>query len=312
MFGFTKTRRLRAQLDESQVKVRKMEKLLAEARAEKVEVKQRHQADLHRARLHEGNAAALAELFRRELEISEARPVTLPAGAPPLPPVALRLRVGNDLAAHSFLEFGRTRAAEVTALLASTGRPLASFASVADFGCGCGRVLRHLPDLLPSTQFTGLDIDPEAIQWCQAHLPAGHRFHVVKDLPPSPLPQGEHDAVLALSVFTHLPLAHEQAWLAELVRITHPGGLLLLSFLDEEIMLREGFRPEQALENEDGFYYFQGSVTEGLPGYYKSTYHTEAAVRRLWSADLDILEIRPQVLNGRQSVAICQPRAAGA
>lgn len=106
------------------------------------------------------------------------------------------------------------------------GRPLTSFRSILDWGCGAGRMSRYLPQGGPV--LTGIDIDPDNIETCRRTLPFA-RFHHVELLPPTPFADGSFDLVFGLSVLTHLDEPVQDAWLAELQRITAPGGLALLS-----------------------------------------------------------------------------------
>lgn len=48
------------------------------------------------------------------------------------------------------------------------------------------------------------------------------------------MPDGGCDLVSAYSVFTHIDL-FEEGWLLELLRVTRPGGLLLLTFLGDRL-----------------------------------------------------------------------------
>ena len=48
-------------------------------------------------------------------------------------------------------------------------------------------------------------------------------------LPPLPFDDARFDLVLGYSVFTHLNVQYQDAWLGELRRLVRPGGILLLS-----------------------------------------------------------------------------------
>jgi len=48
--------------------------------------------------------------------------------------------------------------------------PLDSRSRVLDFGCGCGRVLRHWSGV-HGTGVYGCDINPKMVDWCNEHLP---------------------------------------------------------------------------------------------------------------------------------------------
>ena len=100
--------------------------------------------------------------------------------------------------------------------------------AVLEWGCGPGRLIRHLPGLLPglALAITGADYNPESTAWCKAHLP-GIRFVENALNPPLPLAEASFDVVYNFSVFTHLSEAVQLAWAQELKRVLKPGGLLI-------------------------------------------------------------------------------------
>ena len=51
--------------------------------------------------------------------------------------------------------------------------------------------------------------------------------------PPLPYPDKSIDLIYACSVFSHFDAERQTRWLAELQRITRPGGYLLLTFRHE-------------------------------------------------------------------------------
>lgn len=79
-----------------------------------------------------------------------------------------------------------------------------------DFGCGSGRVLRHLPG---ETEAWGCDIHAESIAWIRANLPSVRVF-VNAYTPPLEVEAGTFDLVYATSVFTHIG-EHWSGWLWE-------------------------------------------------------------------------------------------------
>ena len=159
----------------------------------------------------------------------------------PVPPGELMFSVAGSWDVAWFLHSGRESAESLRAALAAVGRPLASCDAVLDFGCGCGRVLRHMRDDGPRRLF-GCDYNPAGVAWVREHLP--HVTVAVNELaPPLPYEARTFDAVYALSVFTHLSAPLQDAWLRELHRVLRPGGLLLFSARGERYAHR--LRPNE-------------------------------------------------------------------
>jgi SAM-dependent methyltransferase len=101
--------------------------------------------------------------------------------------------------------------------------------SVLEWGCGPGRVIRHLPaGLGAGNDLFGSDFQGESIQWCRAHL-RGASFVENSLQPPLPFDSGRFDFIYAISVFTHLSEATSSRWIEELRRVLRPGGVLLLT-----------------------------------------------------------------------------------
>lgn len=166
------------------------------------------------------------------------------ADGPPLPPAYLRTITAGAPDAAAFLRLGRRAADEFGRLAAEHGRPFEG-ADVLDFGCGCGRVARHVL-AADGVRLVGTDLNPKLSAWCRANLPG--RWLDNDPRPPLALADGSIDVVYALSVFTHLYDEGARAWLAELARVVRPGGLALLTVFDAENdpaladdLAREGF-----------------------------------------------------------------------
>ena len=154
----------------------------------------------------------------------------------PLPPPLLRVRVSGFANPKAWLQTGERDAFRIDDLLHRRGVELDSMEAVLDFGCGCGRVLRHWAGR-PGPDFYGVDISRAAVRWCSRHLPFVQATRIDHE-PPLPYPDAKFEFVYALSVFTHLTEDGGRRWLAELVRVLKPGGLLLFTvhgahFLDE-------------------------------------------------------------------------------
>jgi SAM-dependent methyltransferase len=151
-------------------------------------------------------------------------------------PAWLRHRVQGTPDLRTYVEAGRLSRMSTESALHTLPKRLRDFPRILDFGCGCGRTLRWMRDLTPSSRLYGADIDAEAIDWCRKHF-GFVSFQKTNFQPPLPYADDSFDFIYALSVFTHLPPEAQFAWLSELRRVLAPGGILLLTFL--------GYRPEK-------------------------------------------------------------------
>ncbi|MCX6629395.1 MAG: class I SAM-dependent methyltransferase [Candidatus Solibacter sp.] len=248
---------------------------------------------------------------------SAAKPV-----AKPRTPDHLMVRVGGSRAVDmSFYPTGQTAVAQMHALLQHRGTDFDELQSILDFGCGCGRVLLALyHEGLPGRLY-GSDIDKEAVQWCRENFGSAATFDSNEPLPPTRYAGNSFDLVYAISVFTHLPEDNQDAWLAELRRILKPGGLLLTTIHGPRI---HGMLPPEleAAVVKKGFFYvgqadekwpsYLGAKTDGLPDFYRLTYHTFDYVRKHWSNYFEILNIEEQGLNFLHDAVVCRkPMVAG-
>lgn len=99
---------------------------------------------------------------------------------------------------------------------------------ILDWGCGAGRIIRHLPDIIPTAQLFGADANEEMIRWNKAHYPE-ITFTTIHSFPPTPYAPDYFDLVYGFSVLTHIDASAQEAWIEELHRILRSGGVLLLT-----------------------------------------------------------------------------------
>lgn len=99
---------------------------------------------------------------------------------------------------------------------------------ILDWGCGPGRIIRHLPVLLPGSRITGSDYNAGTIAWCRVHLP-GITFKKNGLVPPLDVAENSQDVLYGFSIFTHLSEENHITWASEIHRVLKPQGIAILS-----------------------------------------------------------------------------------
>ena len=257
----------------------------------------------------EQNARLTEELARERTTMTQLRSILRQAEIPPPPPEHLQLRVVGEYI-DRFVTSGTRSVTEFVAALKGVGVNVADCHRILDFGVGCGRVLRRFAETYPHAGFVGVDIDAEAIAWLDANYsPRFGQFAAAPHRPPLDMAGDQFDLIYAISVFTHLDEEMQFAWLSELHRLAKPGGHLLLTvhganyipLFPEEI--QQQFREKEIFYNQDA------TPTDGLPDFYKNTYHGRAYVEREWARYFDILAYLPMGNENHQDLIVCRKRA---
>lgn len=234
-----------------------------------------------------------------------------PAREPDLPSPEQIERVIGAGNLQAFRLGGATIARHIEQLLLERfERPLQSFESILDWGCGAGRLSRYLSLLSPSV--TGVDIDADNVAGCAASLP-GARFAHIGLMPPMPFPEGAFDLVIGLSVLTHLDEPVQDAWLEELRRVTRPGALLLLSVQGLTQMVFFDTPPTLKLEVHRKGILDTGANDQlqavlDTPDYYRNVMHAPDYIMTRWSRWFDVLDILPATA-GTQDLVLLRRRA---
>jgi SAM-dependent methyltransferase len=257
---------------------------------------------LHLARpavaTYEAALAAKSSLVGRDQEEDDGLP---------LPPARMRTQVGPLHAdARFFLESGRHNADLIRSVLSEQGTPVETLESLLDWGCGCGRVLRHW-SRLDDTRVFGCDINPKMVEWCREHL-AFAEVAVNELSPPLPYADSSFELVYAFSVMTHLSEELQQEWVAECRRVLRPGGLFLFSTLGEYFVSRDRLTPAERSSFEEGklVVLYERSAGSSLC----SAYHPHEYVRRELARDFDAVAFRPAADDGRHDIHVLRKPAS--
>lgn len=141
----------------------------------------------------------------------------------PFPPPELMANVSG---LDNELDFSAHGVAIYRALSEASSRPLSDYQSILDFGCGCGRLARMFKG--HPGRIAGCDIDERHVNWINENL-IFMEAKVSKVEPPIPYGDNEFEAVISISVFTHLTECSQDQFLAELHRVCRPHGRLFLT-----------------------------------------------------------------------------------
>jgi SAM-dependent methyltransferase len=182
---------------------------------------------------------------------------------------------------------GALGADTIRSLLHRHGVEMSQVDAVLDFGCGCGRIMRHWK-WLRGPELHGTDYNPYLVRWCEQHLPFAQ--YAVNALEPPTRYEGERfDFVYAISVFTHMEEELGLAWIGELERVLRPGGLLYLTVHGEGRL-----RP---LSQEEKQRFLAGELVVVEPERSGTNacaaYHPERYVRQVLAAELELLDFIP-------------------
>jgi SAM-dependent methyltransferase len=184
---------------------------------------------------------------------------------------------------------------------------------ILDWGCGFGRVARHLNRFAPKAHVLGADIDDENLNWMATNLP--HVEPVPSDIS-GHIEQKDKsvDVVFGISVMTHLRVDVMKLWLKELCRITKDDGLLLLTVAGAgSLAFTSRWVKDADYQTwaRDGRIVFgnKGAVDSNIGGedYYVQSKINEEQVRAIWSEYVDVLEFIPAVF-GYQDMVVCRPK----
>lgn len=219
--------------------------------------------------------------------VASNRKLRKAATSVPIPPNSLIFAATGTRDVRWFLDSGRMTAECFSSTLRGLGRPIESFRAILDFGCGCGRVMRHWSSVR-GPALRGCDYNARAIAWDRENL-CFASFEQNQLRPQLPYNAGSFDLVYAISVFTHLPESSQRPWIEDLYRVMLPDGILILTLSGRGDFRR--LTPQNRISFESGKLVvldpeFAGTNMCGV-------YHPPEYVRREWSDLFELLVHEP-------------------
>ncbi len=163
-------------------------------------------------------------------------------------------------------------------------------------------------ELAEGAELHATDTDADAIAWVREHLPFVEA-RTNEPLPPLSYPDGYFDLVYNHSVFTHIDEHMQDAWLAELRRVTRPGGHVVLTVHGEHAFSQTPDPPWADFEQRG--IVFVAHAQEPFPAWYGVTYHATWYVFARWSRWLRIRAYVPRGALGLQDMILLERRADG-
>lgn len=229
-------------------------------------------------------------LFRKQLankdrELAELRNQI--EGGPPIPPPEEIYLVTGAEDASWFLRSGEIHTRIIRDLLRKNGLVIEEFDSLLDFGCGCGRLIRHW-NMLERPAIHGTDYNPRLTSWCEKNLDFA-RFRVNDLVGELKYESGKFDLVYAFSVFTHLTEDQQSFWIEELARVLRPGGHLLITTHGERFI--EKLSPDDVKRYREGYLVVRREEEAGSNRC--AAFHPESYVRERLAGNLSVIDCRP-------------------
>lgn len=134
-----------------------------------------------------------------------------------------------------------------------------TFKKILDFGCGSGRLIRHLASL-KTAELHGCDYNQDVVKWCQKNFDFAE-FQRSELAPPLTYGSDMFDFIYLRSVFTHLSAQMQKKWMREFHRILKPGGILCFTTHGSQFMDR--LNPYEQIRYEAGELIAQDLEYEG-------------------------------------------------
>lgn len=205
-----------------------------------------------------------------------------------VPPAALAFDAYNHVHWQAYHDSGMLHARLVADVIREHHRGDAL--RICEWGCGPGRVIRHLRSALAdrSIELFGTDENPASVAWCRSHIPDVEFRRNGRD-PPLPFDDDALDVLYAISVFTHLSEPGHERWADEVLRVVRPSGLVILTTHGDACAGR--LLPNERERYRAGKLVVRGGVREGSKCFV--AYHPPAYVRGRLLTNADVVAHLP-------------------
>jgi SAM-dependent methyltransferase len=233
----------------------------------------------------------------------------------PFPPAALMHRTSGVDSDQQFAAHG---AAILRALAAASPKPLSEYRDLLDFGVGAGRLARMFKGF--KGRYAGADIDAGVVDWIAGNLPW---VQAVKTEPGRLLPfaDANFNAVVGISIFTHMNEQDQFFYLGELRRVTRAGAMLFLTVSGARVLERaetdsniadmlampEGglVMARAAFDTGEGFcFLLQHGHLTSKDYEYGVTFISEAYIARNWSKYFEVQGIVRGAIHDFQDIVV--------
>ena len=206
----------------------------------------------------------------------------------PIPPARLIYLVTISREIAWFLLSGRMCQQSISYALQRNGFNVNNFQAILDFGCGCGRVMRHWK-VLKGPKLYGTDYNLELVRWCQRQLGKLAEFKTNDLTPPLDYANEQFDLIYSISVFTHLTEDLQHAWLNELGRVLKRGGIILITLHGESRLGQLRIEEQRRFRAGELIVKQQIAVGSNLCG----AYHPERYVRDHLAQGFEVMDYIP-------------------
>jgi 2-polyprenyl-3-methyl-5-hydroxy-6-metoxy-1,4-benzoquinol methylase len=195
---------------------------------------------------------------------------------------------------------GQATAKEIVMAMGTATDLSQAAVKILDWGCGPGRITRHLPPLLPHAGIYGTDYNEKYISWCSSNLQA-IQFSLNHIDPPMNYTDSFFDAVIGLSIFTHLSEKNHFAWMEELYRILKPGGAVFIT--TQGSAYRSKLLPAEQKQFDKGEVVCRENVREGNRLF--SAFQPPLFMKQLVANKFQVIAFTPATLDSDEPAQDC-------